>query len=216
MRRRCRRVPIVRIARHGETTWNAAGRYQGRLDTPLSPLGHAQARALAGALRGKGVRRVISSPLSRCVQTAIPSAQAHGLAVHTDPLLVEIAHGTWEGRYREEIARSEPLLYRQWCEQPQDVRFSGGESLRDVYERWQRFVGSFEAHVDTLLMTHDVVVRIAILERTSRGLDELRHVGACNACYAEFEVNRDAWSLRAECVSEHLTGLAADQERQAL
>ncbi len=83
-------MTIVRIARHGETTWNSVGRYQGRLETPLSALGQAQAQALAGALAGEGIERIISSPLSRCVQTALPLSLATGVPMETDPLLIEI------------------------------------------------------------------------------------------------------------------------------
>jgi len=209
-------MAIVRIARHGETTWNAVGRYQGRLDTPLSPLGQAQAQALAGDLRDKGVRRIISSPLSRCVQTALPLSIATGVPVETDPLLIEIAHGTWEGRYRDEIAESEPELFKAWREYPETVRFQGGESLQDVLDRWKAFLKDFDASVDTLLMTHDVVVRLAILERTGRGINDLRHVRALNGAYAEFEVEQRKWTFLRQCVSDHLAGLTADIERQAL
>ncbi len=192
------------------------GRYQGRIDTPLSALGEAQAQALAGALAGKGVRRIISSPLSRCVQTALPLSNATGVPIEIDPLLIEIAHGTWEGRYRDEIARTEPALFKAWREHPETVRFQGGESLQDVMDRWTAFVRGFDPSVDTLIMTHDVVVRLAILERTSRGISDLRHVRALNGAYAEFEVENGQWTLRNPCVSDHLAGLAADIERQAL
>jgi broad specificity phosphatase PhoE len=209
-------MAIVRIARHGETTWNAVGRYQGRIDAPLSSLGEAQAQALAAHLAGKEVRRIISSPLSRCVRTALPLSIIIGVPVETDERLTEIAHGTWEGRYREEIARTEPELYKQWRESPDLVRFEGGESLRDVCERWESFVDSFDAVNDALIVTHDIVVRVAILERTGRPLDELRTMRALNCAYAEFETGGSGWALRSACVSEFLRDLAADHERQAL
>lgn len=210
-------MPIdVYIARHGETTWNAVGRYQGRLETPLSPLGQAQAQALAAALASKNVRRIISSPLSRCVQTALPLSVKTNVPIELEPLLLEIAHGTWEGRYRDEIAKSEPDLYRTWREHPQDVKFEGGESLRDVFERWKAFVQTFRPDANTLLVTHDVVVRIALLERAGRSIEELRQVHALNAAYAWFEVEGGTWTLREECCNEHLAGLEADPEHQAL
>lgn len=210
-------MPInVYIARHGETTWNAVGRYQGRLETPLSPLGQAQAQALAGALEPKEIGRIISSPLSRCVQTALALSVEIGVEIETDPLLLEIAHGAWEGRYRDEIARSEPELFRAWREQPQFVKFEGGESLADVFERWKRFIERFEPTQNTLLLTHDIVVRLALLERTGRPIEDLRHVRALNAAYAQFEVSNGRWTLLHECVADHLAGLAADPEKQAL
>lgn len=198
---------IVRIARHGETTWNAVGRYQGRLETPLSSLGQAQAQALAAALRGR-VGRIISSPLSRCVQTAVPLAAIEGLPIETDPLLLEIAHGVWEGRYRSEIAQSAPDFYRRWRRHPETVKFEGGESLADVLERWKTFVAAFDTSgPDTLILTHDVVLRVAVLERTGRGLEHYRELRAPNAAYAEFRVEAGVWELVAPCVAEHLGSL---------
>jgi probable phosphoglycerate mutase len=210
-------VPVdVYIARHGETTWNAVGRYQGRLETPLSPLGQAQAQALAAALADKAIERIISSPLSRCVQTAVPLSLKTGVPIETDPRLLEIAHGTWEGRYRDEIAATEPELYRTWKEHPERVKFEGGESLAEVLARWKAFAADFDPRVNTVLFTHDIVVRVALLERAGRSMDELRRVHALNAAYAHFQVADGVWTLRSECVSDHLTGLAADPEKQAL
>ncbi len=209
-------MPLVYIARHGETTWNAVGRYQGRLETPLSPLGQAQAQALAGALRDANIQRIISSPLSRCVQTALPLSMMTGVPIETDDRLLEIAHGTWEGRYRDEIARTELERYQMWRSHPEQVHFPGGESLQDVFNRWKSFVDGFHPDVNTLLMTHDVVVRIAVLERTGRPISELRTIRALNAAYACFKVEGDAWTLLTECEDGHLATLAADIERQAL
>ena len=53
------------LARHGETPWNAEGRYQGQEDIALSATGEAQARALGERLRGVRIDRAVSSPLAR-------------------------------------------------------------------------------------------------------------------------------------------------------
>jgi phosphoserine phosphatase len=209
-------VPFIYIVRHGETTWNAVGRYQGRLETPLSPLGQAQAQALAAALRDARIRRIISSPLSRCVQTALPLSMITGVPIETDDRLLEIAHGTWQGRYREEIARTEPERFMMWRNHPEQVHFPEGESLEDVLNRWKSFVHDFIPDANTLLMTHDVVVRIAILERTGRPISELRTIRALNAAYCTFDVEGGTWTLLNECESGHLANLATDPEQQAL
>ena len=74
------------VARHGETTWNLAGRYQGRLESELSPLGARQAFALAGAMQREGVGRVVSSPLRRCTSTAQPAAERLHTALSGEPI----------------------------------------------------------------------------------------------------------------------------------
>ena len=60
----------ILLARHGETAWNAEGRYQGQEDIPLSPVGEAQARALGERLRDVRIDRAVASPLSRALRTA--------------------------------------------------------------------------------------------------------------------------------------------------
>ncbi|MBV9149659.1 MAG: histidine phosphatase family protein [Candidatus Eremiobacteraeota bacterium] len=209
-------MPSVFIARHGETTWNITGRYQGRLESPLSPLGVAQARAMADSLASHPLKRIISSPLQRCVDTAEIVAQRFGLTVEREPLLIEIAHGAWEGRYRDELAANDPERYRQWRHEPEIVQFENGESIRDVLERWRRFVRGFMPHEDTLLVTHDAVVRVALVDRLKRPLSEFWRARILNGAYARFDVTDAHWELVEECASVHLTGLVADPSTQAL
>jgi broad specificity phosphatase PhoE len=209
-------MPNVFIARHGETTWNIAGRYQGRRESPLSPLGVAQAMALAAALAAYPLKRVISSPLARCVDSALPVAQHCGLPLEREPLLTEVAHGTWEGRYRDELAANDPVRYRQWRREPEIVQFENGESIRDVLDRWRRFVAGFEVLGDTLLMTHDAVIRVALVDRLQKPLSEFWRARVLNGAYAWFEVENQRWRFVEECVSEHLSGLVADPSTQAL
>ncbi|MBV9402982.1 MAG: histidine phosphatase family protein [Candidatus Eremiobacteraeota bacterium] len=206
----------VFIARHGETTWNITGRYQGRLESPLSALGVAQAQRLAESLASHPLKRIISSPLGRCVATARIVAEKFGLTVETDPLLIEIAHGSWEGRYRDELAANDPERYRQWRHQPEIVQFENGESIRDVLARWRRFVSGFHPSEDTLLVSHDAVVRVALVDLLKRPLSEFWKSRVMNGAYAWFQVNGSKWEVVRECVSDHLAGLVADPSTQAL
>lgn len=92
----------ILLVRHGQSTWNAEGRWQGRADPPLSPLGQAQARAAADALGL--VDDVWTSPLVRALQTATILADALGVGpVATDHRLVETDAGEWTGLTRPEI-----------------------------------------------------------------------------------------------------------------
>ena len=83
--------------RHGETDWNAAGRSQGRTDVPLNPTGRAQAAAAAQALYGRGISSIVSSPLSRAMDTALAVVAVLGLPVTTVPELQEASFGVQEG-----------------------------------------------------------------------------------------------------------------------
>jgi broad specificity phosphatase PhoE len=100
------------LARHGETDWNAEGRWQGQTDVPLNAKGRAQAHALAERMRREGVAAIASSDLSRARTTAEIVAELLGIgAIHTDPDLREQRYGRFEGLTRKE---SEALFPEEW------------------------------------------------------------------------------------------------------
>lgn len=203
-------------ARHGETDWNYEGRYQGQRESTLTPLGRRQAQALGGALAECNAARIVASPLRRCVETARALAVRLGVRVETDARLLEIAHGTWEGRLREEIERIDGERMRAWREAPDTVTFEGGESLADVERRWRAFADSLTGHNDVVVVTHDVLVRLAILGATHRNSALLWQPHVRNGGYAVFERAPAGWDLVEECHDAHLDGLLADANRQAL
>lgn len=210
-------MPKVYVARHGETTWNLAGRYQGRRESGLSALGVRQGLALASAFsRERTLRRIVSSPLLRCAATATFVGDALDLEVETDDDLIEIAHGTWEGRLRDEIATNDPQRWRTWREDPGHVAFEGGETLAGVQARWRAFAQRIDRSRETLVVTHDAVVRVALLAVTGGALDEFWNVPVENAAYAVFDVDGAGWRLVEPCVTGHLAGLHADTAGQAL
>jgi broad specificity phosphatase PhoE len=214
---------VIWLARHGETTWNMAGRYQGRMESALSALGVRQGMALADAFfarlqNGEPVpKRIVSSPLLRCLATARFTADRLGIPVEIDERLIEIAHGTWDGRYRDDLAREDPERYRAWRNDPAHVSFDGGESLSDVLARWQSFARDLareERH--TLVATHDAVVRSALVDLMGRPLADFWDVHVENAAYARVETDGTRLALREECVVTHLASARADSATQAL
>ncbi|MGB6986130.1 MAG: histidine phosphatase family protein [Candidatus Aquilonibacter sp.] len=206
---------MIYVARHGETEWNREGRYQGQRESGLTPTGVAQARALAAALAKERVTRVIASPLARCVESARPLADALGVALETDPDLIEIAHGTWEGRLRAEVERDDPQTMRLWREHPQLVQFEGGESLHDVEHRWRACMQRLGDADDVAIVTHDVIVRLAILGAMQRPLAQLWDAQVRNGAYARLR-GGGSWELLDACVDAHLGELVVDTATQAL
>jgi probable phosphoglycerate mutase len=174
------------------------------------------ALAEAFAHREPRIERIIASPLLRCSATATFVADRLNIRLETDDRLLEIAHGTWEGRLRDEIAAADPERFRAWKERPSEVGFESGETLGHVRSRWRQFASTFAANVPALVVTHDAVVRVAILEAQGRALDDLWRVQVENAGFAEFEVDDGRWSLVCEQVNEHLSGLRAATQSQAL
>lgn len=117
------------LVRHGESEANAAQRYAGQTDSPLTERGRKQARAVAAALRAVRFDRVISSDLSRARETAEIIAGEHGLAVEVFPELREIHVGEAAGRAIEDAKQRfdwGPSAFIQW---------PGGESLEEVRDR---------------------------------------------------------------------------------
>lgn len=157
----------ILLARHGETPWNAEGRYQGQIDIPLSPVGEGQARALGERLADVRIDRAVASPLSRARTTAefaLGSARAAQLA--TDAGLMEIAHGTWEGLLASEIRDRDPERLRAWRDAPESVLMPEGESLQMVLDRaWPAFAratADLGADDTLLVVAHDAVNRVLL------------------------------------------------------
>ena len=103
------------IVRHGESEWNAAGRWQGWADAPLSEAGEAQARAAIGELAGARLQAVAASDLQRARRTAEILADGLGLGpVHIDEGLRERDVGDFTGLTREEIEGRWPGILADW------------------------------------------------------------------------------------------------------
>ena len=157
----------ILLARHGETPWNAEGRYQGQIDIPLSPVGESQATALGKRLQDVQITRAVASPLSRARRTAeLALGEARAPMLTFEPDLQEIAHGEWEGLLASEIHEKDPARLSAWREEPDTVLMPGGESLRQVLDRsWQGLSRASEGlgDADTLLVVaHDAVNRVIL------------------------------------------------------
>ncbi len=161
--------------------------------------------------------RIVSSPLGRCTATAAFVAERLRIAVETDERLIEIAHGTWEGRYRDELAREDPERYRRWREDPAHASFENGESLADVLARWRAFAHDLSlATRDTLVVTHDAVIRCALVDLRGETLATFWRPQIENAAFATLEAENATLRLIDECETSHLAGMRADVAAQAL
>ena len=157
----------ILLARHGETPWNAEGRYQGQEDIPLSQVGEEQARLLGERLRDVRIDKAVSSPLTRAYHTAqFALGEARAPMLTTEMGFMEIAHGTWEGLLASEIGATDPERLRAWRDAPDTVQMPGGESLKQVFRRsWEALQWSTEGlgGNDTLLVVaHDAVNRVLL------------------------------------------------------
>jgi broad specificity phosphatase PhoE len=100
--------------RHGNTDSNAADRVQGQADTSLNDVGRAQAAAAAPFLAALRPDVIVSSDLSRALDTARCLGELTGLPVTTDPRLRERYFGVWQGMTLAEIAVRHPVAFAAW------------------------------------------------------------------------------------------------------
>jgi probable phosphoglycerate mutase len=126
---------ILFCVRHAESLYNAEGRIQGQTDISLSPRGRMQAAALAAAMAHTSIQAIFSSPLARALETAEPVAEALRLPLHTDPRLMEINAGIFQGLRWTEIELSHPAEAARWMAQEPDFVIPGGESRRALMLR---------------------------------------------------------------------------------
>ena len=207
------------LCRHGETDWNAIRRIQGQLDVPLNALGQAQAQKLAQALANHDFDEVVSSPLDRAHQTALPLAQALSLPVVLDPAFAERHFGDLQGRSFDDMANIDPQAAAHWQARTPEFCPAGGESLlmlRDRVEAGLRDLAnralSSEAsrvicftHGGVLDMVYRIAQGIAISPPRewgipNAGINQLKAMGSGSADIA-FEVM--AWAQ-----TDHLADLA--------
>ncbi len=127
------------IFRHGQSTYNLAGRTQGRTnDSVLTDLGKSQALEVGKKLKGKNIQAIICSPLNRAKQTAELANQSLNVPVVYDDHFIEVNVGEIEGMHYEDIQAKFGEKYQQWRSldrKYENLCFKGGETKKQVRER---------------------------------------------------------------------------------
>jgi broad specificity phosphatase PhoE len=130
-------LPIVYLARHGETAWSLTGQHTGLTDLPLTERGERNARRLGHRLAGLTFAKVFTSPLQRAFRTC--GLAGFGDVVAVDPDLIEWDYGQYEGRTSAEILQERPdwQIFRDGC--------PGGETPQHVAARADRVIARIRA-----------------------------------------------------------------------
>jgi probable phosphoglycerate mutase len=151
-------LPVIYLARHGETAWSVTGQHTGLTNLPLTERGEQNARRLGERFVGLTFAKVFTSPLQRAARTC--ELAGFGAAGEVDPDLVEWNYGDYEGVRTAEIHAKRPdwQLFRDGCpngESPEQIGaradrvvsrmrvingdvliFSSGHFLRVLAARW--------------------------------------------------------------------------------
>jgi probable phosphoglycerate mutase len=158
----------ILLVRHGETTWNREGRYQGRTDIPLSADGERQVTALSVRLAHHPITLAVASPLARARRTAEAILAGRTVELGLDAGLVEISHGAWEGQLSSDVEAAHAEMLGVWRNRPdRDVPAGpGAETLGAVEARaWpvlERIAGKLGASDTALVVAHDAVNRVLL------------------------------------------------------
>jgi probable phosphoglycerate mutase len=146
-------LPVIYLARHGETAWTVSGQHTGLTDIPLTERGERNARRLGERLKGLSFAHVLTSPLQRARRTC--ELAGFGGVAQVDPDLVEWNYGAYEGRKTADIRKEHPDwdLFRDGC--------PGGESPAQIGARVDRVVARLRSlDSDVLLFSSGHCLRV--------------------------------------------------------
>lgn len=173
----------VWLIRHGEITQTSPRRFVGQTDLPLTDTGREQIRAVARYLDGRGVTRLVCSPLTRCVDSAGLIGAALGLAADIMPDLREISLGTWEGLSVDEVRERFPGRYEARGRNLAGFRPPGGESFADLQRRaWPAFEVALAGGDDVAIVAHGGVNRVLLCRMLGMPLEHLFRLGQDYGC----------------------------------
>ncbi len=152
------------LVRYGETEWNVAEIFRGRIDIDLNETGIKQAALLAEYLGDLKIDAIYSSPLKRALTTAEIIIGYHKLDVKIAPGLIDFNYGKWQGLPHQEVKDKYKELYAEWISSPERVKIPAGESLDEVRERARGVVDDVIAKDKgtIALVSHRVVNKVLI------------------------------------------------------
>ena len=196
------------VIRHGETAWNAEGRIQGHLDSPLNEEGLAQALLLGERLGPESFDHFYCSDLGRALQTAQPIADRSGKHPVTSSLLRERNLGIFHGLTGPQCKRKYPQDYRRFHGRDPDHALPSGESIRQFNERVSRFCDEMAAGhrgQTVVVVTHGGVLDALYRHVMQVPLEQPRDFPIYNASLNFVRFSAGHWLLERWGDISHLT-----------
>lgn len=179
------------LLRHGQTAMSAARLYSGRSNPELSELGEKQAAAAARRLaQAGGIDAIVSSPLTRTMQTAEAAAAALGMKVRVFDDLIETDFGLWDGKSFSEAHEQDPELHTKWLTDS-SVAPPGGESLQAVNRRVKKARESLQREygaANVLVVSHVTPIKAIMRQALDAGPSffQKAHLDLASLSIAEF------------------------------
>lgn len=189
----------VLLIRHGALAGDAAHRFVGQIDLPMSAEGEEQIRGLARRLGDVAPSAIYCSDLGRSRRTAELLAGGRTIPLYIRPGLREIGLGAWEGLPRREVAERWPAEYEQRGRDIADFRPPGGESFADLASRvlnvWQDIAA--ESSLGTIaIAAHAGVNRAILCHVLGMPLSNLFRLAQPHGCLNVIEWDRHGPTVR--------------------
>lgn len=200
----------ILLIRHGQTDWNAEGRWQGQLQVPLNDAGLEQARLLGAYLQDHPITAVFSSDLSRAHTTATRVAEPHALNVQADTRWRELHLGILQGLTTNEINTQHGDVALKMREDYLDYVVPQGESRRAMqtraYEAYREIVAS-EPGPEIAIVSHGGTIRVVLMKLFG---DDIVQKSVRNTSISIIETDGEKHRLLETAITPHLV---TDSER---
>jgi broad specificity phosphatase PhoE len=199
------------LARHGQTAWNREERFRGHADVSLDEIGLAQAQAVAKRVALEWKPDVIyAGPLSRTIQTAEPTAKLFNLPVQSEPGLIDVDCGEWQGLSPDEARQQWPAAFEAYLHSPLNFQFPGGESLEEARLRaFQRVNELAEAYSGktVMLVSHTALNRLILLSVLGMNSSGFWKMSQDTCAINVFEIENGSFTLNLLNETSHLIQL---------
>lgn len=197
------------LVRHGETDWNAEGRWQGQTGVGLNALGRRQARATAQHLAAAhpDAALIARSDSQRVAETAAPLQMLLDVPVLIDARLRELDVGRWSGRTRAEVEVADAAGWAAY-RRGDPVAIGGGETTAALQERMLTALGEIARAArggTAIVVTHGWALRVAVMGLLARSPETATAVGrASNCSITEVVIDERGAALRSFAARGHL------------
>lgn len=156
---------MLYLARHGQTAYNAAGRFQGWLPVPLDETGREQARALAELTLAVAPATLVCSHIERARETAAIVGARLGLEPVVDERFAETDAGDWTDREFADVVAQDPDGFARFAALDMEWGFPGGERFDDQQKRVIDAITDWQGRTDdhpVVVVCHGNTIRLAL------------------------------------------------------
>ena len=198
------------LVRHSRSTANTAGVLAGQAPgIALDEVGFTQAQGLVSRIGEIEIKRIISSPLQRCLETITPWHTAHGKSIiEIDRNFIESDYGSWTGQKLSELSK-EPL-WKEVQKKPSKVTFPAGESFKAMFDRVSKgldqIIDSLNDDDNVIIVSHGDIIKLAIAKILDLPTDNFQKLVIDPASISIVKVEKQEESKRTALISMNESG----------